>query len=799
MATTSANTTLAVSVRACGPGVVLGAVHVGTARAMVCTVRVLAASLCLVNAGRSSQELPSSLSVLPEYLQHLRSLPPMPRRIHYSWQDPARLLNSSTELVRRGVRAAIATNPRWDVRIYDDAEMDRIIRSSSLVSAADWAILKREHPVAKVDLLRLIVMYEQGGLYSDVDRLFNKDLDQLLGSHTRLLLPTHFDVDFSQDLMASSPGNRLFKEAVELNLARRRSMRHNARGAISGDDLLHLGPISYSHAVLTAIFGVRVDRPAMGRAMPRIRAALGHTDGLIAAPRETKCHTAVYAGPDRVGSCAKWLDKTALHAEFRRKAWTDEISSAWSQEKTLPRAGSDHGGGTRARGRGKGRGRAARGANRRRGRGARSIAAAATPTGEVGTLTKAATLAMAVGTTWGPPVGAATFTMELPLLYAVDSIQSGRDAHERRRPWYRVRLAGPALLVAPVRRLHAAVCRSDATPAEVYPLLRNSSVAGMRAGVPWCVGHVAELSVPVAGRYFVEAVTLVDDFNLERYEQHCSALRHGAPPLLTATVALDRSNAAPPLLGGGGAYLLDPAAATAAATATGAGAGAGATQPRAVRTRVQDVARCPASKASLALDARDASQHAPGYRWAAVDTAGAWEARAAPLPPGTCVVGDSQGRNLCLPVRAELTLTLKLTLTLTLIPTLTPTPTRASTLTPTRAAPAMRPSVRRSYGRRATRAASFAPTIRRRQSAARGRAPGPTGPESPGSRSTAAVTCYSPSGSGRCASAAATGGRYSSSSATSAMLWRASPPRCARAAQPPCGCSRPSRSRQVAW
>ena len=25
------------------------------------------------------------------------------------------------------------------------------------------------------------------------------------------------------------------------------------------------------------------------------------------------------------------------------------------------------------------------------------------------------------------------------------------------------------------------------------------------------------------------------------------------------------------------------------------------------------------------------------------------EARAAPLPPGTCVVGDSQGRNLCLP------------------------------------------------------------------------------------------------------------------------------------------------------
>ena len=176
---------------------------------------------------------------------------------------------------------------------------------------------------------------------------------------------------------------------------------------------------------------------------------------------------------------------------------------------------------------------------------------------------------MAVGTTWGPPVGAATLTLELPLLHAVDSIQSGRDAHERRRPWYRVRLAGPALLVAPVRRLHAAVCRSDATPAEVYPLLRNSSVAGMRAGVPWCVGHVAELSVPVAGRYFVEAVTLFDDFNLERYEQHCSALRPGAPPLPPPPVGRGRAVAAPPLLGGGGGELLDPAPAPRSAGLTG--------------------------------------------------------------------------------------------------------------------------------------------------------------------------------------------------------------------------------------
>ena len=102
---------------------------------MFYTVCALAASICLANAAQLSQELPLSLSVLPEYLYHLRSSPPMPRKIHYSWQDPARLLNSSTELVRRGVRDAIATNPGWDVRIYDDAQMDQIIRSCALVSA----------------------------------------------------------------------------------------------------------------------------------------------------------------------------------------------------------------------------------------------------------------------------------------------------------------------------------------------------------------------------------------------------------------------------------------------------------------------------------------------------------------------------------------------------------------------------------------------------------------------------------------------------------------------------------------
>ena len=116
----------------------------------------------LIWTGTATWALHQALTAATTFRQPLRAI----RSAMNNCTDPA--------LNRRAISFPAAARPPSAPAA--DA-LEAIIRSSALVSAADWAILRREHPVAKVDLLRLIVMYEQGGLYSDVDRLFNKDLD----------------------------------------------------------------------------------------------------------------------------------------------------------------------------------------------------------------------------------------------------------------------------------------------------------------------------------------------------------------------------------------------------------------------------------------------------------------------------------------------------------------------------------------------------------------------------------------------------------------------------------------------
>ena len=156
----------------------------------------------------------------------------------------------------------------------------------------------------------------------------------------RLLLPTHFDIDFSQDLMCSSPRNRIFAEAVAYNLRkRRREARHNQHGVLHAADAMDFAVVCYTQAIIKSLFNVshpiggRRDRLS-GLSMPEMREAISRSaGGLIVSPRETTCHTAVYEGPDRKGSCKKWLDKQPVLRELRRKPWVAEINAAWGKGK----------------------------------------------------------------------------------------------------------------------------------------------------------------------------------------------------------------------------------------------------------------------------------------------------------------------------------------------------------------------------------------------------------------------------------------------------------------------------------
>jgi mannosyltransferase OCH1-like enzyme len=83
--------------------------------------------------------------------------------------------------------------------------------------------LQNRHIVEKIDVWRLIKLYNEGGLYIDVDRLVNVSLNDIAKKDIKWILPTCRDNDFSHDFMCSSPGNPVFLETLKLNLSRRRA------------------------------------------------------------------------------------------------------------------------------------------------------------------------------------------------------------------------------------------------------------------------------------------------------------------------------------------------------------------------------------------------------------------------------------------------------------------------------------------------------------------------------------------------------------------------------------------------
>ena len=109
------------------------------------------------------------------------------------------------------------------MRVWDDAEITTYLRSSTLVSPADFALLQDAHIVEQSDLFRLLIVYERGGLYVDLDRLANQRLTTLIDVN-RLILPLYRLSDFAQDLVGGAPGSLLHRHAIQLNLQRREEL-----------------------------------------------------------------------------------------------------------------------------------------------------------------------------------------------------------------------------------------------------------------------------------------------------------------------------------------------------------------------------------------------------------------------------------------------------------------------------------------------------------------------------------------------------------------------------------------------
>lgn len=197
----------------------------------------------------SVMRISSQSKDLDDLLEPLSSIP---KKIHVSWKDKS-ILESSNQLAVNGIQNLIKLNPNWEIKISDDKEVETYLKNC--LSKKDYDLIKDAPTVSKVDTWRLLVIINQGGLYVDIDRHANKNLDSVIDENSKCVLPMHSNhgkiIDFSQDIMISSPNNPLHIAALDLMLRRRRS---------GWRDILTLAPITYFHALTKLIYGHSLER-----------------------------------------------------------------------------------------------------------------------------------------------------------------------------------------------------------------------------------------------------------------------------------------------------------------------------------------------------------------------------------------------------------------------------------------------------------------------------------------------------------------------------------------------------------
>lgn len=287
--------------------------------------------------------------VLPSFMHHLGSLPPIPRLIHLSWRDGPAILNSNASLAQLGVKRLMSLNPHWNVHVWNDTEIESYIAISPHLTTDDRERLQMAHIVEKSDLFRLLVLYDLGGYYQDIDRPFNIPLDRIINRSggTRMLLPVRRR-EIVQDVMCTAPGNQIFKRAFELNLQRRRQVPRTGRGKLEAHDMYLLGPISFYHAVTESLFGemllpdrqaflqIPFVRPAEAAKVVLshvLRAARSAAPLIVAIAETSDCETMVYSLPPL--ACRKDNDDWMARAKFLNSTHVKHWRSA-SEDRPDP-------------------------------------------------------------------------------------------------------------------------------------------------------------------------------------------------------------------------------------------------------------------------------------------------------------------------------------------------------------------------------------------------------------------------------------------------------------------------------
>ena len=139
----------------------------------------------------------------------------IPKKIHITWKDK-NILDSDSPLVQNGISKLISINKEWQVEISDDNDVENYLIENM---KDNYTLVQNSGIVPKTDIWRLYKIYNEGGIYVDLDRFCDVELNEVIPENVKQVLPTCRKHDFSQDIMISEPNNILFRNTIDMNIS----------------------------------------------------------------------------------------------------------------------------------------------------------------------------------------------------------------------------------------------------------------------------------------------------------------------------------------------------------------------------------------------------------------------------------------------------------------------------------------------------------------------------------------------------------------------------------------------------
>lgn len=293
-----------------------------------------------------------SISLNNTFLEHLQSLDPIPKHVHMFFPDKEYYRRQPIlPFVSHSIISLINLNPDWNVTVYNDTMIDRVIQragDTGIISKKEVDVLigvegeeegqkQTAHIVERSDIARLILMYQQGGIYLDVDRLVSRKFADFITQSTRLCLPTHFDINFAQDILCSSPGNEMFLSIIQ-KASKIRLESERRKGWTKGSSLFEMGPPLYNSQVLMNVFGM--DSEAYDRLkgdegfFAQARGAIAAQGTIITKLESDYCNDTLVLD----NSFSVCPPREELYERYGMTPWAEEVDALWESESDLKQA-----------------------------------------------------------------------------------------------------------------------------------------------------------------------------------------------------------------------------------------------------------------------------------------------------------------------------------------------------------------------------------------------------------------------------------------------------------------------------